>query len=264
MPHLKTVKVISVQKHFQARIVPRDLHLTPICLMLYLLLAAPAFTSKGLAMFDDASDSTMIASGKNGIELLDKIIANLSSLGAYKYDGDQEAQTGEKVLKASGTFFFKPLNSMRVEVKQFGSKSGSILVKSPGGKIKAKGGPQMMWIKMSLASNSRLLQMPNGLSAFDCDLSSLFGRLKKQAASGCKILQTEQPIQIENLGKPTIVIESQMVSDSGTKVVDRVFLDPSLKVPIQWDLFENGKFYSRSKFQNYQTNMQLDDSQFTM
>ena len=55
-----------------------------------------------------------------------------------------------------------------------------------------------------------------------------------------------------------------MASDSGAKVVDRVFLDPSLKVPMQWDLFENGKFQSRSKFQNYQTNMQLDDSQFTM
>jgi hypothetical protein len=243
---------------------PRDLQLAPVYIMLSLLLVGEAFTSKALAIFEDASDSTMVSNGKSGTALVDKLIGNVNSLGTYKYEGAQEAQTGKKVLKASGTFYFKPVNAMRVEVKQFGSKSGSLLIRSANGKIVGKGGSQMLGIKLSLAPDSRLLQMPNGLSAFDCDLCSLFGRLKKQAASGCKILQTDQPIQVESLGKPAIVIESQMGSDSGAKVVDRVFLDPSLKVPMQWDLFENGKFQSRSKFQNYQTNMQLDDSQFTM
>ena len=141
---------------------PRNLQLVPMFLMLYLLLVGPAFTAKTLAAVEDDSDSTMIANGKNGIELVDKLIANVSSLGTYKYEGAQEAQTGKKILKASGIFYFKPADSMRVEVKQFGSKSGSILVRSPGGKIKAKGGPQMMGIKLSLAPDSRLLQMPNG------------------------------------------------------------------------------------------------------
>ncbi len=232
--------------------------------ILSLILAGQALASKTLATTDDASDSTMIPNGKNGTALVDKLMKNVNSLGIYKYEGTQEARTGKKVLKASGTFYFKPATSMRVEVKQFGSKSGSILVKSPEGKIKGKGGPSMMGIKMSLGPDSRLLQMPNGLSAFDCDLSSLFGRLKKEAASGCKILSADEPMQVESLGKPAIVIESQTASDSGAQVVDRVFVDPSLKVPIQWDLFENGKFQSRSKFQNYQTNLKLDDSQFTM
>ena len=156
--------------------------------MSYAIFAArrTSIYSKALATIEDASDSTMIPNGKSGTALVDKLIANVSSLGTYKYEGAQEAQTGKKVLKASGTFYFKPVDSMRVEVKQFGSKTGSILVKSPKGKIKAKGGPQMLGIKMSLAPNSRLLQMPNGLSAFDCDLSSLFGRLKKRQHQAAK------------------------------------------------------------------------------
>ncbi len=243
---------------------PRNLRLPSLCLMLSLLLAGQAFISKALAIPEDASDSTMVPKGKSGTALVDKLVGNVSSLGAYKYEANQEAQTGKKVLKASGTFYVKPANSMRVEVKQFGSKSGSILVKSSNGKIVGKAGPQMMGIKMSLGPDSRLLQMPNGLSAFDCDLASLFSRLKKDAALGDKIIQTEQPIQVESLGKPAIVIESQTGSDEGAKIVERVFLDPTLKVPMQWDIFENGKFQSRSKFQNYQTNMQLDNSQFTM
>jgi len=229
-----------------------------------LVIAGQAFVTKALAASEDQSDSTILPNGKSGAALLDKLIGNVSSLGAYKYEGTQEAQTGKKVLKASGTFYFKPANLMRVEVTQFGSKSGSVLVRTPEGKIKAKGGPQMLGIKMSLTPDSRLLQMPNGLSAFDCNLSSLFARLKKEQAAGAKILSAEQPILLETLGKPTMVIESQMASDSGTKVIDRIFLDPSLKLPIQWDQFENGKFQARSKFQNYQTNIQLDESQFTM
>jgi outer membrane lipoprotein-sorting protein len=243
---------------------PRDKRIPSVRIILYLLLFGLAFNSKVLAFSDDQSDSTILPNGKSGTALLDKLVGNVNSLGAYKYEGTQEAQNGKKVLKASGTFYFKPTNLMRVEVGEFGSKSGSILVRTSEGKIKAKGGPQMLGIKMSLSPDSRLLQMPNGLSAFDCNLSSLFARLKREEASGAKILSAEQPILLETLGKPTIVMESQIASASGTKVIDRVFLDPSLKLPIQWDQFENGKFQSRSKFQNYQTNMQLDESQFTM
>jgi hypothetical protein len=242
----------------------RHPRLASLCLTLSLMLAGQAVSSKDLAPPDDASDTTMVPNGKSGTALLNTLVGNVSSFGTYKYDGTQEARTGKKVLKASGTFIFRPASAMRVEVKQFGSKSGSILVKSPSGKITGKGGPQMLGMKMSLGPDSRLLEMPNGFSAFDCDLASLYGRLKKEVASGCKILAAEQPIQVEGLGKPAIVMESQMTSDDGPKVVDRVFVDPSLKVPMQWDQFEKGTFHARSKFRNYETNMKLDDSEFTL
>jgi outer membrane lipoprotein-sorting protein len=242
----------------------RDLWFASLCLMLSLMFAGQAFTSKSLAIPDDASDSPIVLNGKSGTALLDNLARNVSSLGTYRYDGTQEAQTGKKVLKASGTFIISATNGMRVDIKQFGSKSGSTLVKYPNGKIVGKGGAQMMGIKLSLAPDSRLLKMPNGLSAFDSDLSSLYARLKKEAASGHTLLSAEQPILVEGLGKPEIVIESQLASDAGAKVSTRVFIDPSLKVPVQWDQFENGRFQARSKFQNYQMNLQLSDSQFSL
>lgn len=243
---------------------PRDQRLLLLYLVLYLVLVGQAFTSEALAISSDPSDSPILANGKSGTALLDSLMANLSSLGTYKYEGIQEAQNGGKILKASGTFYYKPIDLMRVEVKQFGSKSGSVLVRDAEGKIKAKGGPPMLGIKMSLTPNSRLLQMPNGFSAFDCNLSALYERLKKEISSGYKLVWAEQPVQLENVERPAIVIESQAASDSGTKVVDRIFFDPILKVPVQWDQFENGKFHARSKFQNYQTNLKLDDSVFTL
>jgi outer membrane lipoprotein-sorting protein len=232
--------------------------------MLPLMLAGQAFTSNALANPEEPSDTPMAPNGKSGTALLNTLVGNVSSFGTYKYEGSQEARTGKKTLKASGTFIYQPANAMRVEVKQFGSKSGSILVKNHDGKIVGKGGPQMMGIKMSVGPDSRLLKMPNGYSAFDCELSALYGVLKKEAASGQKIIMAEGPIQVEGLGKPAIVIESQVASDAGAKVSDRVFIDPSLKVPMQWDQFEDGKFQARSKFQNYQMNLKVDDSQFNL
>jgi outer membrane lipoprotein-sorting protein len=224
-------------------------------------LPSEAAASKGAPA--DTSTSSILSQSKSGTALVDQLIGQFNNFGSYKFDGSQEAHSGGKVSKATGTFFFKPTNSMRVEVKDYGSKSGSILIRGGDG-IKGKGGPAMFGMKMSLQSDSRLLRMPNGLSALDCDLGSLLNRLKKEAAAGCKIIVGNEPINVESLGARVVVIEAQKPDDSATPVVDRVFIDPVKKVPMQWDLFENGKFQSRSKFRNYETNLQIDDSQFKL
>jgi len=235
-----------------------------LCLLLFLLSVSQSLTVKATGAPSDVTPSSILPDGKNGAPLVEQLVGNVNSLGNYKFDGSQEAQTGNKVLKAVGTFYFRPANSMRVEVKSFGGKSGSILVKNADGAIKGKGGAQMLGMKMSLGPDSRLLRMPNGLSAVECDLASLLKRLKQEAASGCKMVSGNEPMNVESLGTRAIVLESQKADNSGTSVVDRVFIDPVKKLPVQWDLFVNGKFQSRSKFQNYQTNIQIDESQFNL
>ena len=220
--------------------------------------------AKKSALPADTSVSSILPAGKSGTALLDELVRHVDTLGAYKYDASLEAHKGRKVVRASGTFYFKPPSAVRMEVKDYGSKSGCILVRSHDGKIRGKGGPQMLGIKMTLTPDSRLLQMPNGLSVTDSDLASLFMRLKKQAASGCKIVSAAQPIRVESIGTPVIVLESQVAGDSGTAILDRVYIDPSRKLPLQWDLFEKGNFLSRSRFQNYQVNARWDDSKFTL
>jgi outer membrane lipoprotein-sorting protein len=234
-----------------------------LCLWL-LMSVSQSLTVKATGAPADADPSSMLPEGKNGAALVDQVAGHVNSIGNYKFDGSQEAQNGNKVLKAVGTFYFKPANSMRVEVKSFGSKSGSVLVKRADGSIKAKGGPQMFGMKMSMQPDSRLLKMPNGFSAVECDLASLLKRLKQEAASGYKMVSANEPMNVERLGTRAIVLESQKADDSGTAVVDRVFIDPVKKLPVQWDLFVNGKFQSRSKFQNYETNIQMDESQFNL
>jgi outer membrane lipoprotein-sorting protein len=223
-----------------------------------------SLTVKAAGVASDTNASSILPNGKNGAPVVEQVAGQVNSLGTYKFDGSQEAQTGNKILKATGTFYFKPSSSMRVEVKSFGGKSGSVLVKSADGSIKAKGGPQMFGMKMSLQSDSRLLKMPNGFSAVECDMGSLVKRLKQEAASGCKIVSSNEPMNVESLGTRAIVLEIQKPGDSDAAVIDRVFIDPTKKLPMQWDLYVNGKFQSRSKFENFQTNIPLEDSQFKL
>jgi outer membrane lipoprotein-sorting protein len=243
----------------------RYLRLPWLYLVAVLITVCQGGATNAIASVGDATTaSSILRDGKNGTALVDSLIGHVNSLGTYKFDGAQEALEGSKTVKASGTFYFKPTNSMRVEVKEYGSKSGSILVKGRDGKIEAKGGARLLGMKMTLTSDSRLLRLPNGTSAVESDLASLLKRLKKQASSGYKLVSTSEPVTVDGLSKRAIVLELQKDGTEAPVVVDRVFIDPAQKLPMQWDSFQGGKFQSRSKFQNYQINVQLDDSQFTI
>jgi outer membrane lipoprotein-sorting protein len=235
-----------------------------LCLVLFLIGARQTLAAKTKGETVDTSVSSILPDAKSGTALVDQLMRHVNDIGNYKYDAFQEAHLGSKVVQATGTFYFRPASSVRMEVKDYGCKSGSILVKSPDGKLIGKGGPAMWGMKMTLGSDSRLLRMPNGLSALDCDLATLLGRLRKAEASGCKIVSGAGPIKVESLGIPVIVIESQKDGESGPAILDRVFIDPAQKLPLQWDLFEKGNLQSRSKFQNYQINAHWDDSQFKL
>jgi len=243
---------------------PRIQRFALLYLLLYVLIASQAVMAKTAVLPADTSVTSILPEGKSGTALLDDLIRHVDTLGAYKYDASQEAVKGSKLVRASGTFYFKPVSSVRMDVIDYGAKSGCILVRSPNGKITGKGGPQMFGIKMTLAPDSRFLRLPNGLNVTDSDLASLYKRLTRQAASGCKIVSARQAIRVESIGTPVMVLESQMTGNPGTTVLDRVFIDPIQKVPLQWDLFENGSFQSRSKFQNYQVNARWEDSQFKL
>lgn len=76
---------------------PRLLRLAAGCLMFSLTFVGQVSGSKASAKLADVSDSPMLSNGKSGTALLDKLVGNVSSLGAYKYDGVQEAPSGKSL-----------------------------------------------------------------------------------------------------------------------------------------------------------------------
>jgi hypothetical protein len=192
---------------------------------------------------------------------MDELVRHVKDMGEYKFDGTVNGVKGQKVTKATGTFYYKPQSEVRVEVKDYGSKSGSILVKTKDGKVIGKGGSGMLGMKMNLSPDSRLAMMPNGVSAVQCDLLSLFTRVKREVAPGGKLVTSGEPVKVDSLATPVIILEGQLPGDL---MATRIFIDPSQKLPIQWDLFDNGKFSSRCLFKSYEAKENWDDSEFQL
>ncbi len=194
---------------------------------------------------------------------MDKLLSVAAGLGDYQFDATLDTLKGGKVVRTTATFYVKPPTGLRVEVKDYGEKSGSVLIRRLDGSIRAKGGPAMWGIKLNLSPNSRLLVLPNGVSVLASDLASLLGRLKKQSAAGYAMVASPAPLHVQSLNRDVLLLESQLPRAGGGLLTDRVFIDPANYLVLQWDLFdEQGNFMSRSRFDNYQTKAHFDDSQF--
>ena len=106
--------------------------------------------------------------------------------------------------------------------------------------------------------------MPNGLSAVECDLTSMLNRLKKEVGSGGKLVVGTGAVKVDSLGTQVIVLESQLPTGSNVQLVERLFIDPTKKLPVQWDLFNKGQFASRTSFNSFQSKENWDISQFKL
>jgi len=49
---------------------------------------------------------------------------------------------------------------------------------------------------------------------------------------------------------------------SQDQLCEQIYINASNNVPIEWDIFKNGVRYSVATFENFKSNIGLDDSQF--
>ncbi len=225
-------------------------------------LASPAGAIKNTAELPDVPAQALInTNSKDGPKALQMLMDNIKSLGPYKFEGLLTTKKPDKVCVDSGNFYFMPSSQLRVEVMGKGFKAGSILVKDKTGTIKAKGGRSLLGMKMTLEPDSNMLQLPNGLNILKCDLLSLVNWLQSQVSSGQKVYCSEAPLQVASMATKVYVLEAHEPSGA---LSHRVLVDPQLKVPIEWDIFRDGKFFSAVKFTNFQVVPAMDDSLFKL
>lgn len=209
----------------------------------------------------DVPSQPLINSNKEGGKALQQLFENVKAIGPYRFDGVLTTQTPKKLSVDTGTFFFMPSAQMRIEVLGKGYKSGTILVKDKSGTIKAKGGRALLGMKMTLEPDSNMLTLANGLNIVNCDLSSLLIWLQKQVSSGHKVYSSDTPLQVGSMATKVYVLEAR---DPSGSLSHRILVDPVLKVPTEWYIFHDGKFFSAVKFANFQVIPSMDESLFKL
>jgi outer membrane lipoprotein-sorting protein len=116
---------------------------------------------------------------------------------------------------------------------------------------------------MNLEKGSRLLRLPNGLLVTGCDFASLVRWLKLQAKSGADVSVSAMPLKIDELSN-VIVVELRDSCPFSASVAQRVLVDPSRMLPIEWILFKEGALLSSTKFRNLELLPQVDESIFQL
>lgn len=244
-------------------------HSLAACLLVFLTLAIsgsglPALGHAHAEVEVDINDikpQPVITNKSDGSKVLAELTARIKKLGAYKFEGYLATRKDSSVKVDCGDFFFKPEACIRVEVKGHNYKSGSVLVKLANGTIRARGGPSLLGMKVNLEPDSNMLMLANGLNILECDYSSLLNWLQKQIAAGEKVYASEGPIIVQPGTDRVLVIEA-FEPGSASALAHRIQIDPQQFVPVQWDIFKKGTFFSTVRFRNFQTCPVIDESLF--
>ncbi len=224
---------------------------------------AIAIISSGTSAFasSDKQTAESIVIGKfgamDGSALLKTLIEKAKSMRSYWYESTLTTYSKKKGVTERGRFYFKTPNLMRFEALAAGRRTGSVVVRQPDGKIKAKAGGFMGGVTVSLAPTSKLLKTSNGYSVVESDLASLLEGVSKVTA-GEKLLATPKPCAYPGL--PPVYILELVGNDN--RVHQRLAVDSDSKMPIEWLIFQQDELNSLVHVEKLISNADITDSMF--
>jgi outer membrane lipoprotein-sorting protein len=224
------------------------------------IVAAAAVSSIFPFVGVSAEDSQLGNDAKDGGPFFDNLWNSSGKLDTYSFHSTLQTYKDNKTKMADGNVTFRKQHCIRIEVTQPGMKYGSVLVKQPDGQIKAQGGPKMFGLKMTINPDSRMLVAPNGFNVVNSDFASLYSHIKDLRSSGHKLLVSSNPVSTTSAGRAEVM---EIISpDSG--VVERIYVNPQTKTPVEWDIFKEGRLFSTLRISNFKDEAALNDDLFKL
>ncbi len=247
------------------------LHITPRSLMpvaliaLFLLIVSLPLPARAFNLPEaDADEEFNDKLTVDGKKFVDQVRKHLDTYNDYSVDSSVFMYKPRAQQVAGGNICFKKINLVKLTVRAKGLKDGSQVVRSADGKIKACGGPGMLFLKMNLTEDSRLLQVPNGYNAIKSDLGHLLLKLSDAVAAGNKVRVTSEPVNVPRLKQGFYVVQVFKPSAGGDEICEQIFVNQTDNLPVEWDLFKGGVRFSVAVFENFKGNIGLDDSNFQL
>lgn len=207
-----------------------------------------------------AEESQLGSEAKDGGPFLDNLYNTSNKLDTYSFHSTLQTYKDKKPKLNDGNVFFRKQHCIRIEVTEPGMKNGSIVVKQPDGIIKGQGGPKMFGFKMTINPDSRMLFTYNGFNILESDFASLYSHIKDLRSSGAKVFVSPTPVSTSCVGRADIM--EIVKPESG--VVERVYVNPQTKIPVEWDIFREGRLFSTLRISNFKDELTLSDDLFQL
>ncbi len=235
-------------------------------LAILVICAAPV----GASVMPRSADSAQVLSTESmvlkagatvdGVAIFRELDSKFKQIKDYEFESTLVTFKNGRKLAESGRFFFKSPNLVRFEVAEGSSRGGSIVVRQPDGKVKARGGGFFSHIVIGLSPDSKMLRSANGYNILKSDFSSLLVDTLKNLKSSQRCLATSSPVEYPGLGR----VDLLEVLEADGLCQQRVALDTKTRLPLEWVLFTNGKILSITTFQHMQVNTSLSADLFVL
>jgi outer membrane lipoprotein-sorting protein len=206
--------------------------------------------------------SNLPAGHADGKPVLERSIEASRQLRDYTVNSDLSTYRKGKAKPSSALLNFKKANLIRVQVTGSGSQAGSIVVRRADGVIRGKGGNALSFLTMTLDPDSRLLMTPNDLNVTKTDFVTLLSEARTKSSSD-RCRTGAKPIYSTDL-KEKVLIVDLLEPNKSNELSQRIFLRVDNHLPVAWEIYKDGKLFSRAKFLNLKINQGLADSLFQM
>lgn len=230
----------------------------------FVLLCPPAFAD--VTESEIRSREAQLEEVLNGVQWLDgasfieRLYNNLLKLNDYQVDSNIHASDRGKMKHGGGRLYFKRNKRLRLEVSSGGLNNGAIVVRQEDGRLRACGGGALSFMKMNLDEDSRMLKLPNGYSVAKGDYASLLSIVRERVARGESSKITAKPIGKDLYPFPVAVLD---IKRDGM-IVDRILINTTNEIPVEWNVFRSGKMSSITLFKNFRPNTGLKDNLFVL
>lgn len=167
----------------------------------------------------------------------------------------------DKTTITRARFLYRKGPELRIEVLGGGFRDGSVILRCKDGRIKARGGAWLGGIQMNLEPDSRMLAMPNGVSAVKADLPELYSMLESELRNGVSARYIGTPIVEPSTEQKVVVLE---LENANKQIVQKIYLSPEQRLPVRWDSFEDGKLRTSTYFSELKINNGFADDTFQL
>ncbi len=197
-----------------------------------------------------------------GQSILESTCSNFNNYSDYQVDTRLTGRMKDRLKEGAAKFFFKKNKRVRVEVTKGNLNQGAIVVRRDDGVVRGCGGGMLKYVKLTLEEDSRMLQLPSGHSIVNADMASLLNEVRTKIKKGSKAKISTSAISGKYWKAPVKVIE--LDEGSFETITDRIYINPKTNIPLEWDVFKDGSLISVTFFDNFQSNVGLEDSLFDL
>lgn len=241
----------------------KTLVLTPVAaLSLAMAFCAPS-NAQNMSLSGHHSFTQNLVKGqswKPGKPYLENVYRQILKYNDYIFVSSLTAQKKGKAVKNGGKFYYKKNNLVRIEVHSKGRNNGAVVVRRKDGVIRGAGGGMLKFMKMNLQHNSRMLVLPNGYNVVDSDYKSLVNGVRTKLKRGSVAKVTAKSVPCYKWSGSVKVVDIK----KGAQLTDRILVNTSQSVPVEWNTYKNGKLSSITLFKNFKPNKGLPDKLFKM